>query len=365
MLTFIKKEPVLCISGILAFLSCFFVTPDKTYLSYINWRTLILLFSLMSVVSGASHAGTFHYISGKLTSGIASVRKLSLVFTLLCFFLSMFITNDVALVTVVPLTLLTMYHVSSRDLIFALVQETIAANLGSMLMPFGNPQNLFLSSFYGIGMKDFVLLMLPYTVLSLLLLLLQTFLVHNVPITSGNNTTELHPLDTRSLMLYILLFLISLLSIAHILDEKILLLIILVAIGGYNRRIFRDVNYSLLLTFLFFFVLIGNLGRMETIRNLLIQMLSGREQLTSVISSQFISNVPAAILLSGFTDQGRALIIGTNLGGLGTLIASMASLITYQLYAADQKAQPGYYLLIFTLLNVADLAILMLASFMI
>ena len=418
---------------VLAIISCFFVTPGREYLSYINWRTLILLFCLMAVVAGFAKAGVFRYISRKLSQRMKDTRRLSVGFMLLCFLLSMFVTNDVALVTVVPLTLLTMMGCSEKAKIQTLVQETIAANLGSMLTPFGNPQNLYLTSYYGIGMGEFLRLMLPYTGVALVILLLQTLISPKeglggrareagtpergaseaeipegrakgagtpereareagipergaseaaipegknreaAPLyESGENLTgkdEMYEEALRekllrskgrlvSILLYGILFIVSMFSVARILDYRILFGIILITILVYDRSVLCNVNYTLLLTFVSFFVLIGNLGAMTQIQAALTQMIEGRELLTAILSSQIISNVPAAVLLSGFTDQGKALIVGTDLGGLGTLIASMASIITFQLYSLESGAKKGKYLLTFTLWNVIDLVIL-------
>ena len=402
-LEFINKEPILTVATVLAIISCFFVTPGREYLSYINWRTLILLFCLMAVVAGFAKAGVFRYISRKLSQRMKDTRRLSVGFMLLCFLLSMFVTNDVALVTVVPLTLLTMMGCSEKAKIQTLVQETIAANLGSMLTPFGNPQNLYLTSYYGIGMGEFLRLMLPYTGVALVILLLQTLIspkeglggraseagipegrVKEAAIPEGKNREaaslyesgenltgkdEMYEEALRekllrskgrlvSILLYGILFIVSMFSVARILDYRILFGIILITILVYDRSVLRNVNYTLLLTFVSFFVLIGNLGAMTQIQAALTQMIEGRELLTAILSSQIISNVPAAVLLSGFTDQGKALIVGTDLGGLGTLIASMASIITFQLYSLESGAKKGKYLLTFTLWNVIDLVIL-------
>lgn len=378
---------------VLAIISCFFVTPGREYLSYINWRTLILLFCLMAVVAGFAKAGVFRYISRKLSQRMKDTRRLGVGFMLLCFLLSMFVTNDVALVTVVPLTLLTMMGCSEKAKIQTLVQETIAANLGSMLTPFGNPQNLYLTSYYGIGMGEFLRLMLPYTGVALVILLLQTLISPKEGLggrareagipegknreaaslyESGENLTgrdEMYEEALRekllrskgrlvSILLYGILFIVSMFSVARILDYRILFGIILITILVYDRSVLCHVNYTLLLTFVSFFVLIGNLGAMTQIQAALTQMIEGRELLTAILSSQIISNVPAAVLLSGFTDQGKALIVGTDLGGLGTLIASMASIITFQLYSLESGAKKGKYLLTFTLWNVIDLVIL-------
>jgi len=441
------------VATVLAIISCFFVTPGREYLSYINWRTLILLFCLMAVVAGFAKAGVFRYISRKLSQRMKDTRRLSVGFMLLCFLLSMFVTNDVALVTVVPLTLLTMMGCSEKAKIQTLVQETIAANLGSMLTPFGNPQNLYLTSYYGIGMGEFLRLMLPYTGVALVILLLQTLIspkeglggrareagiseggaseagipegraeeaeisergaseagipegrakeagisergasdagvpegrVKEAETSEGKNREENSLYESWenltgrdemyeealrekllrskgrlvSILLYGILFIVSMFSVARILDYRILFGIILITILVYDRSVLRNVNYTLLLTFVSFFVLIGNLGAMTQIQAALTQMIEGRELLTAILSSQIISNVPAAVLLSGFTDQGKALIVGTDLGGLGTLIASMASIITFQLYSLESGAKKGKYLLTFTLWNVIDLVIL-------
>ncbi|MBQ1735127.1 MAG: hypothetical protein II038_09625 [Lachnospiraceae bacterium] len=452
-LEFIKKEPILTVATVLAIISCFFVTPGREYLSYINWRTLILLFCLMAVVAGFAKAGVFRYISRKLSQRMKDTRRLGVGFMLLCFLLSMFVTNDVALVTVVPLTLLTMMRCSEKAKIQTLVQETIAANLGSMLTPFGNPQNLYLTSYYGIGIGEFLRLMLPYTGVALVILLLQTLIspkeglggkareagtpeggaseagvlegrakeagipergareagiqeerakgaetpereareagipegrVKEAAIPEGKNREaaslyesgenltgkdEMYEEALRekllrskgrlvSILLYGILFIVSMFSVVRILDYRILFGIILITILVYDRSVLCNVNYTLLLTFVSFFVLIGNLGAMTQIQAALTQMIEGRELLTAILSSQIISNVPAAVLLSGFTDQGKALIVGTDLGGLGTLIASMASIITFQLYSLESGAKKGKYLLTFTLWNVIDLVIL-------
>ena len=183
--SFIRKEPILVISGVLAALSCLAVPPSAAYLGHLNWRTLALLFCMMAIVAGASGAGMFEWISRKITGGITDQRKLSRALMLLCFVLAMFITNDVTLVTVVPLTMLLMRGAAERTLILTLVQETIAANLGSMVTPFGNPQNLYLSSFYGIDTGRFLQLMLPYALLSLGLLLLQSYLIPKGAVPAG------------------------------------------------------------------------------------------------------------------------------------------------------------------------------------
>ena len=361
LLSFIRKEPILVISGVLAALSCLAVPPSAAYFGYLNWRTLALLFCMMAIVAGASGAGAFQWISRRITEGITDQRKLSRALMLLCFGLAMFITNDVTLVTIVPLTMLLMREAAERTLIRTLVQETIAANLGSMVTPFGNPQNLYLSSFYGIRTGRFLQLMLPYALLALGLLLLQSFLIPKGPVSAGRDEPEpeKRKVRTGSWVLYGILFAGAVLAVLRILNIWCVLAVVLVVLLICDRSALRKVNYSLLLTFVFFFILIGNLGSMPEIRGAILSMLQGHELLVSVLASQVVSNVPAAILLSGFTPEGELLVVGTNLGGLGTLIASMASIITFQLYTGRKRAQTSQYFVEFTLWNLLDLAALL------
>lgn len=246
------------------------------------------------------------------------------------------------------------------------MQETIAANLGSMVTPFGNPQNLYLSSFYGIDTGRFLQLMLPYALLSLGLLLLQSFLIPKGSVPAGGDESEVERMQvqTGSWALYGVLFAGAVLAVLRILSIWLVLLAVTVVLLLHNRQALRRVNYSLLLTFVFFFILIGNLGNMSEIRSAILSVLQGHELLVSVLASQVVSNVPAAILLSGFTPEGELLVVGTNLGGLGTLIASMASIITFQLYAGRRNAQTVRYFGEFTLWNFLDLAALLLLAWL-
>ena len=284
---------------------------------------------------------------------------------LLCFFMSMFLTNDVTLITVVPFTIMMITLTGmQRNTISLLVFETIAANLGSMLTPFGNPQNLYLYARYDYHMGQFIRIMLPYTAASLVLVLAATLLMKRERvICTADPEKQSRRLEVKGFVCYLVLFLFCILSVARLLDYRILLVIVFTAVMILDRRLLTQVDYSLLLTFVFFFVFIGNVGKIGMIRQVLENFMNGRELLTAIITSQFVSNVPAAILLSGFTQNGRALVIGTNLGGLGTLIASMASLITYKFYAAEKESSKKKYLLYFTAVNLVFLVLLYLLSF--
>ena len=362
-LQFFRREAVLCIAGALAVGSAFAVPPSGAYLDYIDFRVLILLLCLMLTVAGIRQTGAFTALCQGLLRRVHSVRMVGLLLVLLCFFLSMLLTNDVTLVTLVPFTLLLLEGIPRQDAdritIRLLVLETAAANLGSMLTPIGNPQNLYLYNRYGFSMGTFLSAIAPYSVLSLALLAGSCLLFLPVqPIAPPRAQSRIQ--SPGRLGAYCLLFGVNLLTVLRILNPWILLGVICIALLLLDRSLFRKADYSLLLTFVFFFIFVGNMGNIPALSGALQRLLQGRELLTAVLASQVISNVPAAILLSGLSEDGRALLIGTNLGGLGTLIASMASLITYKLYAATPGSQPKRYMGVFTLCNLAYLAALLL-----
>ena len=347
---FIQQETVLTAAAVLAVVSAFFVPPDVQYLGYIDLRTLAILFSLMTVMAGLRRQGFFDGLGRALLSRTHSTFQLTLVLVGLCFFGSMFITNDVSLLTFVPFTFVVLSRLGAdvrRSLLIPVVcMQTIAANLGSMLTPIGNPQNLYLYGKSGMSIGGFVLLMLPYTLVSLLLLLAWAALVCR----KASDALSVDELvsssasqgDQKIILLYLVLF-----------------AAVLVCVLFADPHTLRAVDYSLLLTFVAFFIFIGNLGRIPAFSGWLQEFLTGREVLVAVLASQVTSNVPAALLLSGFTAETQALIIGTNLGGLGTLIASMASLISYRQIARELPQGKKRYFGLFTLSNLIFLAILL------
>ena len=398
---FFKKEAVLCIALILAVISSFVILPDKEYLGYIDFHTLAILFCLMSVMAGLQKLGVFGLIAGKLLGKVNGVRSLCMILVLLCFFFSMFITNDVALITFVPFAFTVLGLLGEEKqralTIPVVVLQTVAANLGSMLTPIGNPQNLYLYGKSGISLGSFLLLMLPYTVISLVLLLVCCLFLgggrkmaagsigkrtSGRDLAAGNDSqdaasgVQVSGLEQKglsgsstTLVAYLALFVLCLLSVAHVLSVWVVFAVVLVVQVILDKSVLKKVDYSLLLTFVGFFVFIGNMGRVPAFSAFLQNIIEGNEVITAVVSSQAISNVPAALLLSCFTENYSALIIGTNLGGLGTLIASMASLISYKYISKESDkgviGTKGKYMAVFTLANVAFLAVLLGAYFVI
>ena len=377
LLHFFKSETVLCIAGIAAIISMLFTPPSIDYLSYIDFRVLVLLFCLMSVVAGFNKTGLFLKLSESLLHKTGNTRSLCFILILLCFFSSMWITNDVALITFVPFAILLLTMAGKTGLlIFVVVMQTIAANLGSMLTPVGNPQNLYLYSYYNIPVQDFFKITLPMTAASFLLLSLSVLLIRKEPLKAVLKEELPYPTvtapDGSSLrstsgltLMYGILFLLCLLSVVRLVDFRLILGIVLTAILIFDREIIRMVDYSLLLTFVCFFLFVGNIGNIPAAKDFLAILLKGRELPVAVAVSQVISNVPAAVLLSAFTENSKALVLGTNLGGLGTLVASLASLISYKLYCRSDGAKPLKYLGVFTLYNIIFLALLSVLLFVI
>lgn len=360
MINYLKKEKVLSISWILAIVTMFLVRPDKGYIEYIDVRVLALLFCLMLVVKGFQNIGLFDVLIQKVFGGIKGSRRLAQMLILLCFFLSMVITNDVALITFVPFAILALKlcH-QEKIMIQVIVLQTIAANLGSMFTPIGNPQNLYLFSVSEMALGEFFGTMLPVTAISLFLIMAATFLIPNQEIKIEINE-EVDGTEKKELIVYSGLFVLSLLVVFRVLEWIPVLIITIAAVLVIRKGgLLKEVDYALLLTFVGFFIFVGNLGRIPWFSNLLQQIISGREILVAAVFSQFLSNVPAALLLSGFTKNFAGLLLGTNIGGLGTLIASMASLISYKLYAEEEGAQKGRYMVVFTLYNVVGLVALL------
>lgn len=369
---FVKKETVLVIAAILAVVSAFWVKPGMAYLEYIDWRVLAILLSLMIVMAGFQKNGLFDAIGIRLLEHTKNTAQLTFVLVFLCFFFSMIITNDVALLTFVPFAVLTLQKCKQeRLMVMVLILQTIAANLGSMLTPIGNPQNLYLYNLADMDMGEFLTLMLPYTVISAVLLGIviavlsarkQKISVDAAALRASRKNEKNSAGAAKKNVVYLILFILSLMVVMRILPYQLVLAVVVAAVFVMDREVLVSVDYCLLLTFISFFIFTGNIGNLAAVRDTLQSLVSCREIFIGILASQIISNVPAALLLSGFTENYRALILGVNIGGLGTLIASMASLISYKIYAQHYNRTKGIYLLWFTVANVMFLLVLGLAS---
>ena len=355
---FVKNEAVLCAALFLALISMIVVKPDREYLEYIDYRTLALLFCLMSLMAGFQKLGVFSRIGCTLLGMAKSGRQLAAILVGLCFFSSMLVTNDVALITFVPFAITVLQIAALEELLLpVVVLQTIAANLGSMLTPIGNPQNLYLFSKSGISLLNFIGIMLPYAALSFALICIFLFCRRNETL---QQMLDCRPAAFRSKRLaaaYGLLFTICLGSIAEVLPVWILVLIVIAFLLVADRGTLWHVDYTLLLTFIGFFIFVGNMGRIAVFHQTVAAFLEQNDFFTILGASQIISNVPAVLLLSGFTTHWDILLIASSLGGLGTLIASMASLISYKCVVRETPEKAGRYLVYFTIANLIFLAV--------
>ena len=365
LLEWCKREIVFTIALVLAIISAFFIHPDKEYIGYIDFRTLAILFCLMAVMAGLQKIGLFRFVAEMLLKKMTHIRGLIFILIMLCFFSSMLITNDVALITFVPFTFIVLKMIlgeqSEKLIVPVVVMQTIAANLGSMLTPIGNPQNLYLYGKTTMNFGSFILFMLPYTALAFALLTAWSLLfpykgAKQIKVQVEQDTVIGH--YKKQLLIFATLFVLCILTVAHIIPYQATLCIVLIVVFVLDKHVLKEVDYALLLTFIGFFVFIGNMGRIPAFNAFIQNIIDGNEVITSVVASQFMSNVPAALLLSGFTNQYELLIVGTNLGGLGTLIASMASLISFKYIGKEYGRLKGKYMMYFTVANILFLIVL-------
>lgn len=361
-LNFIKTETVLCAAVLLAVVSAFFVPPSINYVSYIDWDTLALLFGLMAVMKGFQKAGAFTYLGNQLLKRTANTKSMMFVLVFLPFVCSMVITNDISLITFVPFGLIVLHMANQERLAVRLVVlQTVAANLGSMLTPMGNPQNLYLYNKSGIGFGGMITLMLPYVLVSAVCIVLMIIFSKSEKISQVSVDMNLR--GPKYFIWCTVGFIICLLGLFDVVPPIAVAVVIAVFLLFRDRSLLARVDYSLLITFIAFFIFIGNVGSIDTFKNFISSVLTNHVEIVAVLASQVISNVPAALLLSGFTDDWRELIVGCNIGGLGTLIASMASLISYKFIVKEHPEKSKKYFIWFTLCNVLLLAILIALSY--
>ncbi len=373
-----KKDPVLVIALILGVLSLIIIRPAASSIpGFIDFRVLAILLSLMLVMEGFKGTGLFASLAAKLIKKCTNTKMLEIILVFLCFFLSMLITNDVALITFVPFGILALkLSDNTNRTIMVVVMQTLAANLGSMLTPLGNPQNLYLYNLMGTGFAEFIIIMLPFTGLAGVILLCICLFrkgapldkLHGIDDISGPAISRKHKsfkhsagkVALRHNIMYGVLFVVCLLCVIKVIDYRLMLVIVLAGVFAIDRRIFRAADYGLLLTFIGFFLFIGSMGEVTFIKDFLSKAVAGHEFLWGVAASQVISNVPAALLLSSFSQSLKELLYGVNVGGLGTLIASMASLISFKQVTKEEYVSTGKYMLVFTACNLIFLAIMIL-----
>ncbi|MBQ1821386.1 MAG: citrate transporter [Clostridia bacterium] len=357
LLRFARKNTVMLIALFAAVVTSFFVPVDREYLSYFDFKTLTCLFCVLAVVCALGNVYFFYTLARKIVVLLKTARMSVLALVYITFIGSMLIANDMALLTFLPLGYFVL-HTTKKEkyMAFTFIMQNIAANLGGMLTPFGNPQNLFLYTKFQIPTGEFIRIMLPPFAFSVALITLCCLIfVKPEPLALDNMEMKL---DRKRVALYLVLFVLSIVIVFRGIPYWIGLIVIPVTLLIFDRKALRQVDYGLLFTFVFFFIFAGNMGRIEGVRTFFSSLLKWDTLLVSAASCQFISNVPSAILLSQFTNRYADLLLGVNIGGVGSLIASLASLITLRTYSAHFPDKTLRYVGLFSAFNFAFLFLL-------
>ncbi len=363
-LGFAKKNMVMIVAMVAAAITCVIVPPDAEYLGYFDLKTLTCLFCVLAVVCALKNIRFFYMLARRIVELFKSARLAVLALVYITFIGSMLIANDMALLTFLPLGYLVLDVTGKKKyMAFTFIMQNIAANLGGMLTPFGNPQNLYLYTKYNIPTGEFMAIMAPPFIISIIMITLCCIIfVKAEPLELGEEKISLVPWRTA---VYLLLFALSIAIVFRGIPYWIGLIVIPLALLFLDRKALGQVDYPLLLTFVFFFIFSGNMARIDAVRELFSWLLEQNTLVVSTLSCQLISNVPSAILLSQFTDNYAPLLVGVNIGGAGTLIASLASLITFREYAKHEPSRIGSYILKFSLFNFGMLALLLVAMLLI
>lgn len=354
---FVKKNAVMFVALIAALITSFIIPPDEAYIDYIDFKTITCLFCVLAVVCALKNIRFFYTIAKKIVRLFKNARMSVLALVYITFIGSMLIANDMALLTFLPLGYFVLTTTNKQKyMAFTFIMQNIAANLGGMLTPFGNPQNLYLYSKFEIPNIEFIGIMLPPFLLSVALITVCCLVfVKPEPLFVEDEEKRLPPIKT---LIYLLLFAFSIIIVFRAIPYWYGLIVIPTALLIMDRNALLKVDYPLLLTFVFFFIFSGNMARIEIVRDFFSILLEKSTLLFSVISCQFISNVPSAILLSQFTENYSELLVGVNIGGVGTLISSLASLITFREYTKHNRGKAGKYIKEFSLYNFGFLIVL-------
>ena len=352
-----KQQPVLVVATIAMFITCLFVPIDKEYLGYFNFRTLATLYCTLAVVSAFAHIHVFEIMSKNIILKLHNLRNATLGLVFITFIGSMILANDMALLTFLPLGF---YVLNSTDnkkaMAFTFIMQNIAANLGGMVTPFGNPQNLYLYAYYQIDSIEFVKIMLPSFIAATVLIIITCLLVKPIPLQLKKD--EIYIFNAKRTWIYSLLFLCSILIVFRIVPYIMGTVVITIILWCLDKKAIKEVNYPLLLTFCVFFVFSGNLARIPAVSRFFSQLLPVNTLLFGILSCQFISNVPSAVLLSHFTADYHSLLPAVNIGGLGTLIASLASLITFSEFKKHNPNTVKSYIIKFSIINLIFIVVL-------
>ena len=356
---FVKAEPVLTVSAVLALASMFIVPPSMEYVGYIKVKVLCVVFCFMACVAGLSHCGVFESLAAKIMGNSGSTKKICLLLVMTTYVGSMFMTNDMALITFVPLSMAVLTLAGLKDLLIpVIVMQTIGANMGSMITPFGSPHNLLVFGTYDMTITEFASVMLPLMVTGTILMLAVTLMI-------GKGKIEITPLenhgekDNRFVAVMVVMFILSIAAVLGFVPYQLVVVLVFLSILLMKPKVLKKVDYGLLLTFVFLFIFTGNLSQIEAVSDFLGGLMEQDACLTTVVACQFISNVPATITLSGFTTDWAGVLAGVNIGGFGTPIASMASIISLRFYSMIAHSNTKRYLAFFLVMNFLVVAVLL------
>ncbi len=366
--SFAKKEVVLSIAIVAAIITCFFVPPDSKYLGYFEEKTLIALFCMLTVVAGLKNTNVFELISKKMIGLFHTRRAVIYALVFGTYFFDMIVANDMSLITFLPLAYIILHSTGNdKYLAFTFIMMTIAANMGGMITPYGNPQNLYLFSFYEMGLLDFFAALLVQAITILVMLFLTGLFVKNDTLHLINDKNL--EIKRKELSVYAVLFVFVILSIFRVVPHVVTLALVIASVLIVDRTRFKYVDYALLATFCVFFVFSGNIARIDTIKNFIAGIVGAKGEnvlVAGIVSCQFISNVPTAIFLSKFTDPAYCadLLVAVNVGSLGIIISSLASLITLKEFLKHQPKGLKRYMLMFTGINTTFLIVQLLVTFL-
>lgn len=360
-LRYLYRDKVFMIASIFALASMFVIVPSARYFDYINYKVLIIMFSLMLAVAGVYETHFFDYIATKLVIKFKSIKWIGMIIIWVTFFLGMLLTNDAVLLTLVPFTIFITKHTKQEKYaVIIIILQTIAANMGSALTPMGDPQNIYLYAFYDIPFKDFLQTTSIITIAGFVLVTLTALI--KVPHHHCDLNIAAPVVSWKKFFLYMLILINALLTVLRVVPEFYTLMITLVLSLIYGRHLYKRVDWTLLLTFAAFFIFTGNLGQMVFIKDAISHLLSSNISvlLMGITTSQFISNVPAAVLLSTFTDRmyWKPLLQGVNIGAMGTIIGSLASLITFKYVLRDYRSETKTYLITYSIISVIFIVII-------
>lgn len=360
-ITFMKKEIVFVVAAICAIISCFFIPIDREYIGYFDFKTLVSLFTMMAVICAIESTHVLEVASRMMVIKLKNTRMLAMGLVFLTFVSSMFIANDMALLSFLPLSAVVLISTKQeKKAMYIFILQNIGANMGGMLTPFGNPQNIYLYNYYNIPNGKFLMIMLPAFLCSILLLIMACMFVKKEPLVI--HTEQEATLDAKRLVIYSIAFIIAVLMVLKLVNYYVGTIVACLILIIFDRKSFLGVDYMLLLTFCAFFIFTGNLSRVPAVSGFLEKIIQGKELIVALLSTQVICNVPTAILLSKFTSQYAPILIAVNIGALGTIIASLASLIAFKIYTKNFHESKAKYLGRLFLVNICFLVVLVFVS---